>query len=165
MFNVNISVNFWFQIFKTTMADEQSTDNLSDSTDSSEGSSSTIGSPPPRTSCRRRGTTRQLDNVTRRLMHGPRYQPKVPRSQKMNILEKLHLRQMFGKIQATSVSEEIKVFSTLPRRLAFFIRDVVPHSALTSGHIFLGFSKCGQFLLSYTQTSTENEQSDLINLN
>ena len=45
--------------------------------------------------------------------------------------------------------------------MAFFIRDAVPHSALTAGHVFLGFSKCGQFLLSYTQTSTENEQFDL----
>jgi len=53
------------------------------------------------------------------------------------------------------------MFSRLPGRLAFFIRDAVPHSALTSGHVFLGFSRCGQFLLSYTQTNTENEQFDL----
>ena len=55
----------------------------------------------------------------------------------------------------------LQVFSRLPGRLAFFIRDAVPHSALTSGHVFLGFSRCGQFLLSYTQTNTENEQFDL----
>ena len=82
----------------------------------------------------------------------------MSQSQKNNLLQKLHLRQMYGKIQTTSVAEETKVFSRLPGRLAFFIRDAVPHSALTSGHVFLGFSRCGQFLLSYTQTNTENDQ-------
>ena len=28
----------------------------------------------------------------------------------------------------------------LPGRLAFFLRDVVPHSALTAGHVFMGFT-------------------------
>ena len=28
----------------------------------------------------------------------------------------------------------------LPGRLAFFLRDVVPQSALTTGHVFLGFT-------------------------
>jgi hypothetical protein len=45
----------------------------------------------------------------------------------------------------------------LPGRLAFLIRDAVPQSALTAGHIFMGFTSCGQFLLSYTQTTTEND--------
>ena len=38
-------------------------------------------------------------------------------------------------------------------RLAFCLKDAVPISAIEAGHIFLGFSKCGQFLLSYTQVS------------
>ena len=59
----------------------------------------------------------------------------------------------------------MKVFSRLPGRLAFFIRDAVPMSALAAGHIFLGFSKCGQYLLSYTQTTTEGDQFDLVNFN
>jgi hypothetical protein len=37
------------------------------------------------------------------------------------------------------------------------IRDAVPQSALHAGHIFMGFTSCGQFLLSYTQTTTEND--------
>ena len=53
------------------------------------------------------------------------------------------------------------MFSRLPGRLAFFIRDAVPVSALQAGHIFLGFSKCGQFLLSYTQTTTEGDMFDV----
>ena len=126
-----------------------------DSTDSSE-SSSAMKSPAKRTLARRTVMTRQ--SSCRRQAHRGR---RNSHSQKNNLLHKLHLRQMFGKIQATSVSEEAKVFSRLPGRLAFFIRDAVPHSALTSGHVFLGFSRCGQFLLSYTQTNTENEQFDL----
>ena len=60
----------------------------------------------------------------------------------------------------------MKVFSRLPGRLAFFIRDAVPMSALAAGHVFLGFSKCGQYLLSYTQTTTEGDQLfDLVNFN
>jgi len=136
-------------------------DDLSDSTDSSEGSSNPDSSPPKRLVCTRRRMNRPLENVTRRLVHGPQYKSKIPKSQKTNLLQKLHLRQMFGKMQSNPCSEEMKVFSRLPGRLAFFIRDAVPHSALAAGHIFLGFSKCGQFLLSYTQTSTENEQFDL----
>ena len=123
-----------------------------DSTDSSE-SSSTMKSPAKRMIARRTVMTRQ--SSCRRQGHRGR---RNSHSQKNNLLHKLHLRQMFGKIQATSRSEEAKVFSRLPGRLAFFIRDAVPHSALTSGHVFLGFSRCGQFLLSYTQTNTENDQ-------
>jgi hypothetical protein len=85
----------------------------------------------------------------------------VPAGQRTNLLQKLHLRQLYGSMRAGSRAEEQKVFSRLPGRLAFFIRDVVPHSALTAGHVFLGFSRCGQFLISYTQTSTENDQFDL----
>jgi DDB1- and CUL4-associated factor 15 len=55
----------------------------------------------------------------------------------------------------------MKVFSRLPGRLAFLIRDAVPVSALAAGHIFLGFSKCGQYLISYTQTTTEGEPFDI----
>ena len=37
-------------------------------------------------------------------------------------------------------------------------------SALAAGHVFLGFSKCGQYLLSYTQTTTEGDLGDLTDL-
>jgi len=72
-----------------------------------------------------------------------------------SISQKLKMRQMFGKIKKKSRGVEMKAFSRLPSRLAFFLRDVVPINALTSGHIFLGFSNCGQFLLSYTCTPNE----------
>ena len=50
---------------------------------------------------------------------------------------------------------EVRFFSRLPGRLAFCLRDAIPFSAIEAGHVFLGFSKCGQFLLSYTQTEAD----------
>ena len=80
-----------------------------------------------------------------------------------NFLQKLLVREMSGKFKAGLAKHEPKVrpFTRLPGRLAFCLRDVVPLSALEAGHIFLGFSKCGQFLLSYTQTHAENVELDL----
>ena len=132
-------------------------DDLSDSGESCETSRSPCKS--KRRTMARRGCGSRLGGARRGA--GPQSRPRLPFSQKSNLLQKLHHRQLYGKIQAVSGQAETKVFSRLPGRLAFFIRDAVPLSALTAGHVFLGFSKCGQFLLSYTQTSTENEQFDL----
>ena len=49
-------------------------------------------------------------------------------------------------------------------RLAFCLRDAIPFSAIEAGHIFLGFSKCGQFLLSYTQTEADIDLSSIPHL-
>jgi len=38
----------------------------------------------------------------------------------------------------------VRPFSRLPGRLAFCLKDAIPHAAIEAGHIFLGFSKCGQ---------------------
>ena len=75
-----------------------------------------------------------------------------------NFIQKLFMRETCGAFKANHGKNEAKVrpFTRLPGRLAFCLRDVVPISALEAGHIFLGFSKCGQFLLSYTQTHAEN---------
>eukprot|EP00095_Tigriopus_kingsejongensis_P003546 maker-scaffold106_size358372-snap-gene-2.37 protein:Tk03546 transcript:maker-scaffold106_size358372-snap-gene-2.37-mRNA-1 annotation:"PREDICTED: uncharacterized protein LOC100570502 isoform X2" len=58
-----------------------------------------------------------------------------------------------------------KMFKRLPIRLIFCLKDTVPISALEAGHIFLGFSKCGQFLLSYTQTTADIELMGDIHIN
>ena len=80
-----------------------------------------------------------------------------------NFLQKLLIRETTGKFKAGFAPREQKVrpFTRLPGRLAFCLRDVVPLSALEAGHIFLGFSKCGQFLLSYTQSHAENADLDM----
>lgn len=81
-----------------------------------------------------------------------------PASKADNFLQKLFIRELCGKFKSGVETKEPKVrpFTRLPGRLAFCLKDVVPLSALEAGHVFLGFSKCGQFLLSYTQTPAEN---------
>ena len=59
---------------------------------------------------------------------------------------------------------EVRFFSRLPGRLAFCLRDAIPFSAIEAGHVFLGFSKCGQFLLSYTQTEADIDLSSIPHL-
>ena len=134
-------------------------DNIEDDSRSTDSNDS-LRSPTKRMSTRRTGcSTRGARAVGSRRNLNSR--ARACNLQRSNLLKKLHLRQLSGKIQYNRVTEDTKMFSRLPGRLAFFIRDAVPHSALTSGHVFLGFSRCGQFLLSYTQTNTENEQFDL----
>ncbi len=76
-----------------------------------------------------------------------------------SLQRKLFLRESFGQIRSsrrpTANEVACKLFSRLPVRLAFCLKDAVPLSAIEAGHIFLGFSKCGQFLLSYTQTTSD----------
>lgn len=76
-----------------------------------------------------------------------------------NLLQKLRDRE-------TQIGlERDKMFRRLPIRLIFCLKDTVPISALEAGHIFLGFSKCGQFLLSYTQTTADIELMGDIHIN
>ena len=143
------------------MADCDDTSSLldEDSTDSNESISSflTKSSPTKRVNTRKQSSSLPSSKQSCSRRNGSRSSAQ----NKNNLLQKLHHRQLFGKMKSHRLAEESKLFSKLPGRLAFFIRDAVPHSALTSGHVFLGFSRCGQFLVSYTQTNTENEQFDL----
>jgi len=131
-------------------------DDLDDSNDSSECSY-----PSPSS----KAYLRSMEGLVSRPRAVPRMiPPSLPPSYKFNLLQKLSFRQTRGKVQnplGGAYGSEMKMFSRLPGRLAFFLRDAVPQSALIAGHIFLGFSKCGQFLLSYTQTTTENDSMDL----
>ena len=71
-----------------------------------------------------------------------------------NLLKKLMGRELTGVVRKNPTNPrnpQVRLFSRLPARLAFCLRDAIPHSAIENGHIFMGFSKCGQFLLSYTQ--------------
>eukprot|EP00079_Xenopus_tropicalis_P019357 XP_012808941.1 PREDICTED: DDB1- and CUL4-associated factor 15 [Xenopus tropicalis] len=43
-----------------------------------------------------------------------------------------------------------RLFRKLPPRLCVSLRKIVDEEFLQKGHIFLGFSKCGRFVLSYT---------------
>lgn len=75
-----------------------------------------------------------------------------------HLLQKLTCRETFGVVRNNfnPRGPQVKPFTRLPGRLAFCLKDAIHLSAIEAGHIFLGFSKCGQFLLSYTQTAGDN---------
>ena len=76
-----------------------------DSTDSSESSSSAMKTPAKRM-VTRRGVCGAAAAQRRQQTRGRGRQAHAQRS---NLLQKLHTRQLYGKIQANSVSEETKV--------------------------------------------------------
>ncbi|XP_035459348.2 uncharacterized protein LOC118282391 isoform X2 [Spodoptera frugiperda] len=66
-----------------------------------------------------------------------------------NIVHKLFNRETFGGTSRKSNDRGRRVFERIPPRLRFCLMDIVPLSYLTE-HVFMGFSQCGQFLLSFT---------------
>ncbi|XP_041976389.1 uncharacterized protein LOC121731112 [Aricia agestis] len=68
-----------------------------------------------------------------------------------NIVHKIFNREVFGSTSRRSNGKR-KVFDKIPPRLRFCLMDIVPIQYLRQ-HIFMGFSQCGQFLLSFTYSS------------
>lgn len=68
----------------------------------------------------------------------------------LNFLQKLHILQIRGCLKKHNFSSNVKLFHKLPHRLVFPLRDLVGESILHAGHVFLGFTRDGHFLLSYT---------------
>ncbi|XP_068128266.1 DDB1- and CUL4-associated factor 15 [Hyperolius riggenbachi] len=52
-----------------------------------------------------------------------------------------------------------RLFRKLPPRLCVSLRNIVDEEFLQKGHIFLGFSKCGRFVLSYTSDILDDDFS------
>jgi len=77
-----------------------------------------------------------------------------PRKKKHGFfLNKLYQRQISGELINTGqVRANFPVFGRINERLVFQLDKVFPLSALEAGHILLGFSKCGQFLMTYTHS-------------
>ena len=92
-------------------------------------------------------------------------QARLRKSSHINLLKKIMSREISGVVKKNPGNirdPQVRLFTRLPARLAFCLRDAVPHSAIENGHIFLGFSKCGQFLLSYTQTEADVDLVTLV---
>lgn len=51
-------------------------------------------------------------------------------------------------------------FSEVPSRLKFNLKEIVPYQYLI-GHVFMGMSACGQYILSYKVFSSENPNAEL----
>ncbi|CAH2272854.1 Hypothetical predicted protein [Pelobates cultripes] len=52
-----------------------------------------------------------------------------------------------------------RLFRKLPPRLCVSLRNIVDEEFLQKGHIFLGFTKCGRFVLSYTSDVLDDDFS------
>ncbi|MPC27121.1 DDB1- and CUL4-associated factor 15 [Portunus trituberculatus] len=76
-----------------------------------------------------------------------------------HLMQKLHFRELYGETRQTRSRPRQKLFYQLPHRLAFSLAEVAPASALAAGHVFLGFTKCGQFVLSYTHSSDTDDHT------
>ncbi|KAM7287761.1 uncharacterized protein ISCGN_031452 [Ixodes scapularis] len=81
----------------------------------------------------------------------PAKQPHNSRQQKpQGLLQKLTLFQIRGTWKRHARDKSSRLFESLPRRLAFRLKDLVSDDVLRAGTVFLGFLADGQFLLSYT---------------
>ncbi|XP_060075439.1 uncharacterized protein LOC132555113 [Ylistrum balloti] len=67
-----------------------------------------------------------------------------------NICAKLHMRETFGAFQKHRRSFHQRIFSRIPARLCYRLKSLVSQDILEEGHVFLGFTKCGQFVVSYS---------------
>nr|CAD7430815.1 unnamed protein product [Timema monikensis] len=61
--------------------------------------------------------------------------------------------QLRGSFVSRPHAAVLKPFEEIPASNQICLRDILPESAFHSNHVFLGLSKCGQFLLSYTYTA------------
>ncbi|XP_054859727.1 DDB1- and CUL4-associated factor 15 [Eublepharis macularius] len=52
-----------------------------------------------------------------------------------------------------------RLFRKLPPRVCVSLKSIVDEHFLCAGHIFLGFSKCGRYVLSYTSSSGDDDFS------
>ncbi|XP_046592832.1 uncharacterized protein LOC107218731 isoform X1 [Neodiprion lecontei] len=72
------------------------------------------------------------------------------RRSKKNILQKLFNREIRGCLSAHSYASEEKLFMSIPSWRHLSLTHVFPKSALAAGHIVMGLTQCGQFILTYT---------------
>ncbi|XP_075150533.1 uncharacterized protein LOC142224635 [Haematobia irritans] len=75
------------------------------------------------------------------------------KSSQSNLARKLHRREYMGNLRFCRDTKPL--FSAVPKRLRFCFKDLVPLNFL-QGHMFMGLSACGQFLLSYKVCSSES---------
>lgn len=61
--------------------------------------------------------------------------------------------QIFGRTSRKKYENHRRMFERIPPRLRFCLMDIVPMTSLRD-HVFMGFSQCGQYLLSFTYNYT-----------
>nr|XP_006812606.1 PREDICTED: uncharacterized protein LOC102805067 [Saccoglossus kowalevskii] len=81
-----------------------------------------------------------------------------------NVVSRLHTREVHGSLQSTKYNFPAprSVFGKIPGRLCIPLKYIVDAETLIDeGHVFLGFTKDGQFILSYTLRVEANEHTAL----
>ncbi|XP_072762738.1 uncharacterized protein [Anoplolepis gracilipes] len=83
------------------------------------------------------------------------------RRSKRNFLQKLRIREIRGCLSAHNYAPEERLFTTVPKWRHLSLLHIIPKSALEAGHIVMGLTQCGQFLLTYTYMVEVNSNTSL----
>ncbi|XP_058790692.1 uncharacterized protein LOC131663927 isoform X2 [Phymastichus coffea] len=76
----------------------------------------------------------------------------INRRVERNFLQKLLSRETRGSLTQHNYAPEERLFTTIPSWRHLSLLQIFPKSALQAGHIVMGLTQCGRFLLSYTYT-------------
>ncbi|KAM8987295.1 LOW QUALITY PROTEIN: DDB1- and CUL4-associated factor 15 [Ara ararauna] len=74
------------------------------------------------------------------------------RGRREHLVRQLQRGRLYGQLSP-------RLFRKLPPRVCVSLKSIVDEELLRVGHIFLGFSKCGRFVLSYTSNSSDDDLS------
>ncbi|XP_062454397.1 DDB1- and CUL4-associated factor 15 isoform X1 [Rhea pennata] len=75
-----------------------------------------------------------------------------PRGRREHVVRQLDRVKISGQLSP-------RLFRKLPPRVCVSLKNIVDEDFLCAGHIFLGFSKCGRYVLSYTSNSGDDDFS------
>ncbi|NXB00088.1 DCA15 factor, partial [Cnemophilus loriae] len=76
----------------------------------------------------------------------------APRGRREHLVRQLDRVRISGQLSP-------RLFRKLPPRVCVTLKSIVDEEFLWAGHIFLGFSKCGRYVLSYTNSSGADDFS------
>ncbi|CAI9729531.1 Hypothetical predicted protein [Octopus vulgaris] len=79
-----------------------------------------------------------------------------------NLMSKLLFREVRGSLQTHRHQRKEKFFKKIPGRLCFKLTSLVPRVLLDDGYVFLGFTKDGQFVISYSLQVDTDENTGFL---
>ncbi|XP_012941436.1 DDB1- and CUL4-associated factor 15 [Aplysia californica] len=77
----------------------------------------------------------------------------------VSLIKKLSTRELTGRFALRRCDVPWKPFTKIPGRMCYRLRYLVPSCILEEGYVFLGFSKSGHFVLSYSLQIGADEHS------
>ncbi|KAK6175559.1 hypothetical protein SNE40_014000 [Patella caerulea] len=66
------------------------------------------------------------------------------------LVQKLLIREISGKWKQQKRDLSLLPFNRIPGRMCYLLKNLVSRSILEDGHVFLGFTKSGKFVVSYS---------------